>query len=341
MAAPKPTLRVWLWLRNVKADGDVKADGVQGLKRKMVLYCGDETHRCLERSVELLGIGNKALRNIPTDADCEIKLDLLEAAIQRDREAGHKPFCIIGCAGTTNTGAFDDLNALADLAEKENLWFHIDGAFGAWVKISQSHRHLVDGMDRADSLAVDFHKWMNMPYGVGCTLIKDRHAHFSTFAYGHEAEYIKSAFELSEDQLSNPHNLALPLSRNFSSLKVYMLLRAYGKDKYRRLIQKNLDQTRYLADLIRGDEELELMAPVTSNVVCFRFKHPGLDEKATEWVNKKIMDVINRKAFWMISDTTVKGRYMLRFCNVNHRTTGEDLEFLAAEVKLLGNKNLA
>jgi len=325
--------------RNAKAEGDVKADGVQALKHKMTLYCGDETHRCLERSVELLGLGNKALRNIPTDENCKIRLDLLEKAIKKDRQEGYQPFCIIGCAGTTNTGAFDDLNALADLADDEDLWFHIDGAFGAWVKISHSHHRLVEGMERADSLAVDFHKWMNMPYNVGCTLIKDRKAHFSTFSYGHEAEYIKSAFELSEDQLTNPHNLALPLSRNFSSLKVYMLLRAYGKNKYRCLIQQNLDQTQFLADLILADKELELTASVVSNVVCFRFKPFGCSEDETEHVNRKIMDDINKNAFWMISDTIVKGTYMLRACNVNHRTKKEDLEFLVGEIKRLGKKH--
>jgi len=289
--------------------------------------------------VELLGLGNKALRNIPTDENCKIRLDLLEKAIKKDRQEGYQPFCIIGCAGTTNTGAFDDLNALADLADDEDLWFHIDGAFGAWVKISHSHHRLVEGMERADSLAVDFHKWMNMPYNVGCTLIKDRKAHFSTFSYGHEAEYIKSAFELSEDQLTNPHNLALPLSRNFSSLKVYMLLRAYGKNKYRCLIQQNLDQTQFLADLILADKELELTASVVSNVVCFRFKPFGCSEDETEHVNRKIMDDINKNAFWMISDTIVKGTYMLRACNVNHRTKKEDLEFLGGEIKRLGKKH--
>lgn len=326
--------------RNAKAQGDVKAEGVQGLKNKMTLYCGDETHRCLERSVELLGLGNKALKNIPTDAECKIRIDLLESEILKDRQKGHFPFCIIGCAGTTNTGAFDDLKVLADLAHKENMWFHIDGAFGAWVKISQSHHHLVDGIERADSLAVDFHKWMNMPYSVGCTLVKDRRAHFSTFAYGHEAEYIKSAFELSQDHLSNPHNLALPLSRNFSSLKVYMLLRAYGKNKYRRLIQQNLDQTKHLVDLILSEIDLELTAPLVSNVVCFRFRPAYLSEDETERINKKIMDSINKKAFWMISDTTVKGKYMLRVCNVNHRTKSYDIDFLVEEIKRLGQKHL-
>jgi aromatic-L-amino-acid decarboxylase len=164
----------------------------------------------------------------------------------------------------------------------------VDGAFGAWVRLSDTHRHLVEGMERADSLAVDFHKWMNMPYGIGCTLVRDRLAHFSTFVYGHEAEYLKSAFDLSEDQLTNPHNLALPLSRSFSSLKAYMLLRAYGRKKYNSLIQQNLNQINYLAALIEEDDELELTAPVVSNVVCFRFRPTDLDELKTEKLNRLI-----------------------------------------------------
>jgi aromatic-L-amino-acid decarboxylase len=326
--------------RNAKAEVDVKAKGIQRLNRRMTLYCGDETHQCLERSVELLGLGNEALRKIPTDDDCRIRLRDLENAIKEDKAQNCHPFCVIGCAGTTNSGAFDDLEALADIAQREDMWFHVDGAFGAWVRLSDTHRHLVEGMGRADSLAVDFHKWMNMPYGIGCTLVRDRLAHFSTFVYGHEAEYLKSAFDLSEDQLTNPHNLALPLSRSFSSLKAYMLLRAYGRKKYNNLIQQNLDQINYLATLIEEDDELELTAPVVSNVVCFRFRPTDLDELETEKLNRLISDEINKKAFWMISDTSIKGKYMLRACNVNHRTKRYDMDFLVREVKEIGHRQL-
>ena len=326
--------------RNVKAEVDVKTKGIQGMNRRMTLYCGDETHHCLERSVELLGFGNEALRKIRTDDDCRIRIKDLETAIEEDREQNYHPFCVIGCAGTTNSGAFDDLEALADIAQQEDMWFHVDGAFGAWVRLSDTHRHLVEGMERADSLAVDFHKWMNMPYGIGCTLVRNQLAHFSTFVYGHDAEYLKSTFDLSEDKLTNPHNLALALSRNFSSLKVYMLLRAYGKKKYASLIQQNLDQINYLAELIERDDELVLTAPVISNVVCFLFRPKGLDESEIEKLNRFILDEINEKNFWMISDTTIKGKYMLRACNVNHRTKRYDMDFLIHEVKEIGHKKL-
>jgi aromatic-L-amino-acid/L-tryptophan decarboxylase len=185
-------------------------------------------------------------------------------------------------------------------------------------------------------LAVDLHKWMNMPYGIGCTIVKDRLAHYRTFVYGHEAEYLKSAFELSEDQIVNPHNLALPLSRNFSSLKAYMLLRAYGKKKYSNLVQQNLDQIKYLSGLIEKTPEIELTAPVTSNIVCFRYKPANLSESKLEQLNKLILNDLNKKAFMMISDTTFKGKYVLRACNVNHRTKKQDFDFLIDEIQKTG-----
>ncbi|UCE43790.1 MAG: aminotransferase class V-fold PLP-dependent enzyme [Candidatus Bathyarchaeota archaeon] len=324
--------------RNAKADVDMKAKGTQGQNRRMTLYCGDETHHCLERSVELLGLGNEALRWIPTDDDCRIRLDALEKAIEDDRRQNNHPFCIIGCAGTVNSGAFDDLRGLADLAKKEDMWFHVDGAFGAWVKISKTHRHLADGMEEADSLAVDLHKWMCMPYGIGCTLVKDRRAHYSTFVYGHEARYLKSAFDLVEDRMINPHSLALPLSRNFTSLKAYMLLRAYGRNKYGNLIQQNIDQTNYLAELIRKEPEMEITAPVVSNIVCFRYTPRKLAEEKLEKLNRLIYGDLNQRSFMMVSDTTIKGRYMLRACNVNHRSRRQDFHFLVDEVKRTGEK---
>ena len=323
--------------RNAKAEVDMKAKGAQGLPRRMILYCSDQAHHCLERSVELLGLGHEALRWIPSDDGCRMKLGALQKAIEDDRRRNCHPFCIIGCAGTVNSGAFDDLNALADLAAKENMWLHVDGAFGAWVKISRTHKRLANGMERADSLAVDLHKWMDMPYGIGCTLVKDRLAHYSTFVYGHEAEYLKSAYDQLKDQVVNPHNLALPLSRSFTSLKAYMLLRAYGKNKYRDLIQQNIDQTNYLTELIRREPKMEITAPVVSNIVCFRYRPKRLTEQELGKLNKKIFGELNRRSFWMLSDTTIKGKYMLRACNVNHRTRRQDIDFLVNEVKEIGN----
>jgi glutamate/tyrosine decarboxylase-like PLP-dependent enzyme len=322
--------------RNAKAEIDMKKKGLQGLQRRMTLYCSDETHHCLERSVELLGLGNEALRWMPTDDNCQIKLDALQKAIKEDRKKGRNPFCIIGCAGTVNSGAFDDLHALANLCAKENLWFHVDGAFGAWINLSETHRYLAKGLERADSLAIDLHKWMYMPYGIGCTLVRDPLAHYSTFVYGHEAQYLKSTFEEIQDKLADSHNLALPLSRNFNSLKAYMLLRAYGKQKYSQLIQQNINQTNYLADLIKKEVQMEITAPVTSNIVCFRYNPQGLNEDTLEKLNKLIYEALCHINLMIVSDTIIKGKYMLRACNVNHRSQKKDFNFLVKEIKRIG-----
>ncbi|MCJ7574238.1 pyridoxal-dependent decarboxylase, partial [Candidatus Bathyarchaeota archaeon] len=203
--------------------------------------------------------------------------------------------------------------------------------------------HLADGMERADSLAVDLHKWMYMPYGIGCTLVRDRLAHYSTFVYGHEAQYLKTGKDLAKEKskmLNNPHSLALPLSRSFLSLKAYMLLRAYGQKKYSNLIQQNLDQINYLAELIRKEPDMEITALIASNVVCFRYKPKGLNEAELERLNKMIAGDINQVSFYMVSDTTIKGRFMLRACNVNHRSRRSDFDYLVDLVKKLGERHL-
>jgi aromatic-L-amino-acid decarboxylase len=326
--------------RNAKAEVDMKAEGMQGVQRKMTLYCSEEAHHCLERSVELLGLGNDAMRWIKTDDSGRIVIDDLRDSINEDREKGYHPFCVIGNAGTVNSGAFDDLNCLADLCEKENLWFHVDGAFGAWVKLSEKYKHLADGLERADSLAVDFHKWMNMPFTLACTLVRDREAHFSTFVYGHTAEYARGVLELSDDLLRNPHHLCLALSKPVPWLKAYMLLRAYGRERYSKLVEQNIDQIHYLAELIEKEPNMEITAPVASNIVCFRYIKDGLCEDEVEKLNRSILNELWKINLWMISDTKIKGMYMLRACNVNHRSRYSDFDILVERIKSIG-KTLA
>jgi glutamate/tyrosine decarboxylase-like PLP-dependent enzyme len=325
--------------RNAKSNVNMKKKGMQGVDRKMVLYCSEETHHCLERSVELLGLGNDAIRWIKTDDDCSIVLSSLKDSIMLDRKQGYHPFCIIGNAGTVNSGAFDDLNALADLCQRQDIWLHVDAAFGAWVKLSEKYKHLTDGMERADSLAVDLHKWISMPYGIGCTLVKDRLAHFSTFVYGHDAKYLK-AIEKIGDTLDAPWNLALGLSRPHYGLKAYMLLRTYGRDKYSRLVEQNIDQIHYLAELIRKEPNMEIMAPVISNAVCFRYVPDDINESDIEGINLMILNELWKINALMISSTTIKGKYMLRACNVNHRSKYSDFNILVERIKSIG-KTLA
>jgi glutamate/tyrosine decarboxylase-like PLP-dependent enzyme len=327
--------------RNAKAKVDMKAKGVQNVPKKMVCYVSEEGHHCLERSVELIGLGNENLRWIKTSNEYQIDLTSLKKAIQEDRENGYHPFCVIGNAGTVNTGAFDDFNALADIAATEDMWFHVDGAFGSWIKLSDTHRGLADGLERADSLAVDLHKWMNMPYGIGCTLVQDKIAHHSTFVYGHEADYLKTSMDMIDEQgqaFDDATMLSLALSRNYSSLKAYMLLRAYGKDKYSRLVQQNLEQISYFGDELKKTPLFEVTAPIVSNIVCFRYKPEGLSEDQVEELNKKIRDSLYETQFGVVSDTVTKGVFSLRTCNVSYRSRNEDFDNLIKDIIRIGKE---
>lgn len=318
--------------RNVKAGYDIRKRGLQSVSKKMTLYGSSEMHSCLQKSVELLGLGNDSLRRIPVDSNFMMDMDALETAISDDREAGFHPICVIGTAGTTNTGSFDDLNKLADVCKREDLWFHVDGAFGAWAALSPKLSHLVEGMQRADSLAFDLHKWMYMSYEVGCALVRDKKAHYQTFAL--MPEY------LTHDEKQPPwfSDLSFELSRSFKGLKVWMSLKEHGVKKYARLIQQNVDQAQYLKKLVEETSELELLAPVPLNIVCFRYKVENQNDEYLDKLNAKILEKQWLNGNCMISSTVIDDKYSLRACFTNHRSTRDDIDFMVKEIVMLGDE---
>ncbi|MCJ7423148.1 aminotransferase class V-fold PLP-dependent enzyme [Candidatus Bathyarchaeota archaeon] len=317
--------------RNTMAKFDMRQEGLQKIQRKMTLYGSEEMHSCIQKSVEMLGLGNEALRRIPVNADYEIDIEKLENEIRKDKDSGYQPFCVVGNAGTVNTGAFDDLDAVAEICARENLWFHVDGAFGAWVALSPDLSHLASGMKKADSLAFDLHKWMYMPYGVGCVLVKRREDQLRTFSL--VPEYLRHD-EKAPVWFSD---YGIELSRGFRALKVWMSIKEHGVKKYGRLIQQNVDQAHYLARLVDRTPMLERTAPVCSNIVCFRYVPSRLDEHSLKELNEKIMYQLAFSGAAVVSSTVIRGKYTLRVAIVNHRTTREDLDFLIREVTRLGS----
>lgn len=316
--------------RNNKCDYDVRKHGLKFTPRKMTLYCSSETHMAIQKSVELLGLGAESLRFIPVTKEFKIDIQALKESIDEDESKGHQPFCIIGNAGTVNTGSFDDLDALAGICEDHSLWFHVDGAFGAWTAITPKLRRLSKGMERADSLALDLHKWMNLPYDIGCVLVRDEKAH-------------RGAFTLTPEYLELPEGLPPPLqeygielSRRFRALKAWMSIKEHGTEKHGRIIQQNVDQTRYLEKLVNETPELELLAPVPLNIVCFRYKLEGLDDEKLNGFNNLLLMVLQSNGIAIPSNTTIDGKFAIRFCNVNHRTKYEDLEYFVKEVVRIG-----
>jgi glutamate/tyrosine decarboxylase-like PLP-dependent enzyme len=325
--------------RNTMAGYDVRSDGVCAVSRRMTVYASSEAHSSVQKAVELLGLGSAALHIVPVTHSYQIDLDVLQAAIQEDRRAGHSPFCVVGAAGTTNTGAIDDLDALADLCRQEGLWLHVDGAFGAWAAIAPGARHLVQGMERADSLALDLHKWMYMPYEIGCVLVRDPDVHRRAFsltpAYLAHGEGGRG---LTGGDLPWFSDYGFQLSRGFRALKAWMSLKEHGSLKYGRLIQQNIDQARYLAELVEESDELELVAPATLNVVCFCYVRPDLDEATLNELNKRILVELQEAGIAVPSGTVLHGRYLLHVANTNHRTKRADFDLLVREVVRLGRE---
>ena len=322
--------------RNAKADGDIKKDGLQALSRRLTLYASEDVHSSIEKAVSILGLGSDSLRRIPIDQNFRIDIKSLHQAIETDRQQGFQPFCVVGCAGTTSTGAVDDLNALADLCQQEGLWFHVDGAFGAFAQISSQTRPLVAGLGRADSLAFDLHKWMFVPHDVGCVLIRWRDQHIQTFEL--TPDYLAHD---DDSQLSGQYwfsDFGIELSRGFRALKVWFSLKTYGVEQIGKVIQQNINQAHYLADQIRESPFLEQLATVTLQIVCFRFILENLDEKQLNELNRKLLIELQEGGLAIISNTTIRGKFALRAAINNHQSRREDVDILVDEVIRIGQK---
>jgi glutamate/tyrosine decarboxylase-like PLP-dependent enzyme len=320
--------------RNAKAKYDLRRDGVNTSGSRMTLYASQEIHSSIQKAVELLGLGTRSLRLLPVNDEFQLDLEALKDAIGQDRAAGHEPFCVVGAAGTANTGAVDDLNSLADICEQENLWLHIDGAFGAWAALAPGVKDLVSGMHRADSLALDLHKWMYIPYEIGCILVR------------HEREH-KQAFFLRPDyggrgmtggDLPWLTDYGYQLSRNFRALKAWMSIKEHGSSKYGRVIQQNIDQSQYLAQLVENHDSLQLLAPVPLNVVCFRYITAGMNEDELDELNQQILIELQEGGLAVASGTRIKEKFALHVAHTNHRTDWADFDILVKEVIRLGEQ---
>jgi glutamate/tyrosine decarboxylase-like PLP-dependent enzyme len=321
--------------RNARAGFDVRARGLQHAEAQpLVLYASTETHSCAQKAVELLGLGNESLRRIHVNKDYQIDIEALRGAVARDRADGCKPFCVIGNAGTVNTGAVDDLTALAAFCREEELWFHVDGAFGALAALAPSLKAMVAGMEEADSIAFDLHKWMYLPYEAGCVLVRDAGAHRATFAL--TPSYLKpTARGIAAGGLTFAER-GIQLSRGFRALKVWMSLKTHGARLFGRLIEQNVRQARYLGELVESHARLELLAPVSLNIVCFRFRVAGLSEAELNALNEEILLRVQESGVAVPSSTQLGESFALRVAITNHRSRLSDFELLVEAVTNIG-----
>jgi len=326
--------------RRVQAEHDVLEDGVAAAPRPSVVYASADTHGSVRRALELLGLGRGALRAIEVDGNRRIQVGALERAIQADRDAGRHPEIVVGNAGTVASGAVDDLEALADLCSHEGLWLHVDGCIGAPAWLCAEARPLLKGLQRADSLAVDLHKWLYMPFSAGCVLMRSEDEARATFADG--ASYLVRTQGGTRGHARWSGDLGIELTRPDRALPLWLSLREHGSERFARMIAKNLAQARHLAQRVAREPELELLAPAPLNVVTFRFLPRGVDPGARgerlDALNAALAVRVQESGVAVPSTTVLDGRLGVRVAITNHRSRISDFDVFVDALLALGRE---
>ena len=324
----------------------VRRTGVNLQERRLVSYASAGAHSSISQALEIAGLGSDSLRLVPTNDRFEMDICTLERLIEEDRRAGFEPFLILGTAGSVDVGAIDDLAAIADVAAREHLWFHVDGAFGALGMLAPEIAPRLTGIERADSLAFDFHKWGQVPYDAGFVLVRDGALHRRTFASS--SAYLTRANRAMNAGSPWPCDFGPDLSRSFRALKTWFTFMVYGSDRIGAAIARTCSLAQYMKQEIEANSELELLAPVALNIVCFRFQ---IDDRVeamssqgasySDAVNAEICALIQESGIAAPSTTIIRGRLAIRAAIVNHRTASEDVDALLAAVVQFGRSRVA
>ncbi len=312
-----------------KRSGVVQNDGRSD--SRLVAYTSSAAHGCIAKAMDMSGLGRAALRCIPVDAMHRIDVGDLRRAIAADRNAGLTPFLIVGTAGTVDIGAIDDLSGLGEVADEQHLWFHVDGAFGALAILSPDLAPRLHGIERANSIAFDFHKWAQVPYDAGFLLVRGGQQHLETFSS--PAEYLRREARGLAAGSPWPCDLGPDLSRGFRALKTWFTIKTYGTAQLGAVISHTCALAQYLRQRVEQTPELELAAPVQLNIVCFRYRSDGSDS-----INAEIVADIQESGVAAPSTTTIDGRLAIRAAIVNHRTKSRDIDALIAAVLRSGRK---
>ena len=309
--------------RSAVLGASVREHGVAG--SALAAYASEAAHMCIARALDFAGIGSNALRVIPCDTQGRMDPGALAERIAADRRAGLAALMVVGTAGSVDTGAIDPLDRIAELCRQQGVWFHVDGAFGALASLSSQLKPLLAGIEAADSVAFDFHKWAQVPYDAGCIVVRDADAHRTAFA--RTADYLRTADRGLAAGAPWPVDLGPELSRGFRALKVWMTLSVYGAVRIGAVVERCVDLAQGLASVISHAEDLELAAPPGLNVVCFRVR--GFDDGG----HVALAAEMQERGACVLSTTTVGGRRVLRAAIVNHRTTKADVEALVSDVR--------
>ncbi|WP_103865789.1 aspartate aminotransferase family protein [Aquimarina sp. I32.4] len=306
---------------------------------KAVIYLSDQAHSSNIKAIKVIGFKKEQIRVIPTDIEFKISLNKLKNIIAKDRLEGWKPFCIIASAGTTNTGTVDPLNEIANICEEENLWMHVDGAYGGAAILADKGKKLLKGIERADSLTVDPHKWFFQPYEIGCLLVKDHNWLSSTFS--EKPEYLRD-IEGNESEI-NFYDHGIQLTRRFRALKFYMSLKTFGLDSFRKAIKYNIDLADQTEAILRKSSYWEITSPATLAIINFRYNPIGahLSEKDLDHINQMISQKIVASREALLVTTILQNQVVLRMCLINPRTTIDDIKNTLQQCEQFGKEELA
>jgi aromatic-L-amino-acid/L-tryptophan decarboxylase len=321
--------------RKARAPFDIANAGAGGGPR-LTVYASTETHAFLEKSMDLMGLGKDQARKIRVGDDFRVDVEAMREQIAADRSAGYFPICIVGNGGTVNTGAVDPLDALADLAAEQDLWFHVDAAYGGPAAGTELAGHLFKGLERADSVALDPHKWLFAPFEVGCALVRDRNLLRDTYSL--LPAYLRT--DVDKTERTNMIEYNWQLTRAFNALKVWMNFKLYGADMLRAAIEDNIRLMRRLGELIEAADDFELLAPIPLSAVCFRYlgtqPERRTDERYLAALNERLLEASEADGRYFITATHLGDRTVMRACCVNHRTDVKDIEGLLPVLRELG-----
>ncbi|MDR3703265.1 MAG: aspartate aminotransferase family protein [Candidatus Sulfopaludibacter sp.] len=308
----------------------VRRQGIGATRKRLIAYTSASAHSCIAQAMDLAGLGSDVLRIIRVDEQYQMDIQALEEAIAKDKSAGLTPFFIAATAGTVDVGAIDNLSAIAGIAQREKVWFHVDGAYGALAMLAPDIAPRLAGIERADSIAFDFHKWGQVPYDAGFVLVRDGKLHHSTFA--EPAAYLRRETRGMAAGSPWPCDYGPDLSRGFRALKTWFTIKAYGAEKLGAMISKTCTLAQYLKHCIEQEPALELLAPVALNIVCFRYRGDHADA-----VNRNIAADLQESGIAAPSTTTVNGCLAIRAAIVNHRTNGSDIDALIQAAVAFGS----
>jgi len=306
--------------------------------KRLRIYASSEMHFSIAKAARLLGIGRENVREVTVDEHFRIQIDDLLAKITADLQDGYVPLCVVANAGTVNTGAVDPFTEIREIADRFQLWMHVDVSYGAFAVLAESARKLFAGMDQSDSIALDPHKWLYLPVDVGCVIYRD--PEIARAAFAHEAEYTRM-FGEEADEAFVCWDYGPELSRRFRALKVWMLLKGVGLDSLGAAIESNLACARYLESMVRASDDFEMVAPVELSIFCFRHVPEQLRNQPPEAIdafNERLLVALQRDGSSYLSNATLGGRFALRGCVLNYRTTLRDMEILLDDLRRVARK---